>query len=98
MAQHEMTRHETRECAFYILFEMQFQNDTAEELFQIAEEADLLPITDAVKEMVWLPMKQNWMKLSLLIVPRESSTEFQKSTSVFYDWHCMKFAMTHRCR
>lgn len=52
MAQHEMTRHETRECAFYILFEMQFQNDTAEELFQIAEEADLLPITDAVKEMV----------------------------------------------
>ena len=28
MAQHEMTRHETRECAFYILFEMQFQNDT----------------------------------------------------------------------
>ena len=30
MAQHEMTRHETRECAFYILFEMQFQNDTAE--------------------------------------------------------------------
>ena len=40
MAQHEMTRHETRECAFYILFEMQFQNDTAEELFQIAEEAD----------------------------------------------------------
>ena len=52
MAQHEMTRHETRECAFYILFEMQFQNDTAEELFQVAEEADLLPITDAVKEMV----------------------------------------------
>ena len=90
MAQHEMTRHETRECAFYILFEMQFQNDTAEELFQVAEEADLLPITDAVK--------QNWMKLSLLIVPRESSTGFQKSTSVFYDWHCMKFAMTHRCR
>ena len=45
MAQHEMTRHETRECAFYILFEMQFQNDTA-------EEAGLLPITDAVKEMV----------------------------------------------
>ena len=44
MAQHEMTRHETRECAFYILFEMQFQNDTAEELFQVAEEADLLPI------------------------------------------------------
>ncbi len=37
---------------FYILFEMQFQNDTAEELFQVAEEADLLPITDAVKEMV----------------------------------------------
>ena len=28
MAQHEMTRHETGECAFYILFEMQFQNDT----------------------------------------------------------------------
>ena len=52
MAQHEMTRHETRECAFYILFEMQFQNDSAEELFQVAEEADLLPITDAVKEMV----------------------------------------------
>ena len=52
MAQHEMTRHETRECAFYILFEMQFQNDTAEELFQVAEEADLLPLTDAVKDMV----------------------------------------------
>ena len=44
MAQHEMTRHETRECAFYILFEMQFQNDTAEELFQVAEEAAVLKI------------------------------------------------------
>ena len=99
MAQHEMTRHETRECAFYILFEMQFQNDTAEELFQVAEEADLLPITDAVKEMVnGVVAHEAELKLSLLIVPRESSTGFQKSTSAFYDWHCMKFAMTHRCR
>ena len=47
-----MTRHETRECAFYILFEMQFQEDTPEVLFQIAEEYAILPISDAVKEMV----------------------------------------------
>ncbi len=47
-----MTRHETRECAFYILFEMQFQEDTPEVLFQIAEESAILPISDAVKEMV----------------------------------------------
>lgn len=47
-----MTRHEIRECAFYILFEMQFQEDTPEVLFQIAEESAILPISDAVKEMV----------------------------------------------
>lgn len=47
-----MTRHETRECAFYILFEMQFQEETPEALFQIAEEIEELPISDAVKEMV----------------------------------------------
>ena len=47
-----MTRHETREGAFYILFEMQFQEDTPEVLFQIAEESAILPISDAVKEMV----------------------------------------------
>ena len=47
-----MTRHETRECAIYILFEMQFQEAAPETLFQIAEESAELPISDAVKEMV----------------------------------------------
>ncbi len=47
-----MTRHEVRECAFYILFEMQFQEDTPDTLFQVAEEAEILPISDSVKEMV----------------------------------------------
>lgn len=48
-----MTRHEIRECAFLILFEMSFREDeTAEDMYTLAEEVQELTVTDAVKTMV----------------------------------------------
>ncbi len=48
-----MTRHEVRECAFLILFEMTFrEDDPTEELYALAEEVQDLTVTDSVKEMV----------------------------------------------
>ncbi len=48
-----MTRHEVRECAFLILFEMSFREDeTAEDMYILAEEVQELTVTDAVKAMV----------------------------------------------
>lgn len=48
-----MTRHEVRECAFLILFEMSFREDeTAEEMYELAEEVQELTVTDAVRAMV----------------------------------------------
>ncbi len=48
-----MTRHEVRECAFLILFEMTFREDEpAEEMYALAEEVQELNVTDAVRAMV----------------------------------------------
>ncbi len=48
-----MTRHEVRECAFLILFEMTFREDeTAEDMYALAEEVQELTVNDAVKSMV----------------------------------------------
>lgn len=48
-----MTRHEVRECAFLILFEMSFREDeTAEEMYELAEEVQDLTVTDSVRQMV----------------------------------------------
>lgn len=48
-----ITRHEVRECAFLILFELSFrEDDTMEEMYQLAEEVQGLTVTDAVREMV----------------------------------------------
>ena len=48
-----MTRHEVRECAFLILFEMTFrEDDSAQELYELAEEVQDLTVTDSVKAMV----------------------------------------------
>ena len=48
-----MTRHEVRECAFLILFEMTFREDeTAEEMYSLAEEVQELTVNDAVRTMV----------------------------------------------
>lgn len=48
-----MTRHEVRECAFLILFEISFREDeTIEEMYELAEEVQELTVTDAVREMV----------------------------------------------
>ncbi|MBQ8688136.1 MAG: transcription antitermination factor NusB [Ruminococcus sp.] len=48
-----MTRHEVRECAFLILFEMTFREDEpAEEMYALAEEVQDLCVTDGVKAMV----------------------------------------------
>lgn len=48
-----ITRHEVRECAFLILFELSFrEDDTTEEMYQLAEEVQGLTVTDAVREMV----------------------------------------------
>ena len=48
-----MTRHEVRECAFLILFEMAFREDeSTEEMYALAEEVQDLTVTDAVKAMV----------------------------------------------
>ena len=48
-----MTRHEVRECAFLILFEMSFREDeTTEEMYALAEEVQELKVTEAVREMV----------------------------------------------
>ncbi len=48
-----ITRHEIRECAFLILFELSFrEDDTTEEMYQLAEEVQGLTVTDSVREMV----------------------------------------------
>ncbi|MGN0593072.1 MAG: transcription antitermination factor NusB [Ruminococcus sp.] len=48
-----MTRHEVRECAFLILFEMTFREDEpVQEMYELAEEVQDLTVNDAVKEMV----------------------------------------------
>ena len=48
-----ITRHEVRECAFLILFELSFrEDDTTEEMYQLAEEVQGLTVTDSVREMV----------------------------------------------
>lgn len=46
-----MTRSEIRECAFIILFETAFRDDSLEELYELAEETDL-EVNDKVKEIV----------------------------------------------
>lgn len=48
-----MTRHEVHECAFLILFELSFrEDDTLEEMYELAEEVQDLTVTDSVKTMV----------------------------------------------
>ncbi len=48
-----MTRHEIRECAFLILFEMAFREDEAvQEFYDLAEEMEDFSVNDAVKSMV----------------------------------------------
>ncbi len=48
-----MTRHEIRESAFLILFELAFREDeTLEEMYALAEEVQDLSVSDAVKAMV----------------------------------------------
>lgn len=48
-----ITRHEVRECAFLILFEISFrEDDTIDEMYQLAEEIQGLTVTEAVREMV----------------------------------------------
>lgn len=46
-----MTRRETRECAFIILFEKAFRNDDINELYEIAREIGL-KVNDGVKQIV----------------------------------------------
>ncbi len=45
-----MTRREIRECAFIILFEKNFRDDTPEELYELAEETGL-EVNNKVKEL-----------------------------------------------
>lgn len=48
-----MTRHEIRECAFLILFELSFrEDDTVEEMYELAQEIQEITVTDSVKNMV----------------------------------------------
>ncbi len=48
-----MTRHEIRECAFLILFELSFrEDDTVEEMYELAQEIQEITVTDSVKSMV----------------------------------------------
>lgn len=47
-----MKRQDIRDCAFKIVFESLLRNDTLEELYEIAEEADEIVVNDKVKEMV----------------------------------------------
>lgn len=47
-----MTRRESREVAFMVIFEKMFQNDlTVEEIFEIAQESDLFKAGDFAKKL-----------------------------------------------
>ena len=47
-----MKRQDIRDCAFKIVFESLLRDDTIEELYEIAEEADEITLNDKVREMV----------------------------------------------
>lgn len=47
-----MTRREIRECAFIIIFEKSLRDDSAEELYELADEVEGLEVNDKVKEIV----------------------------------------------
>ncbi len=47
-----MTRREIRDSAFKIIYESLLRDDPVEELFEIAEGIDEIPLNDDVKEMV----------------------------------------------
>ncbi len=47
-----MKRHEIRECAFLILFETQFREDSPEELYSLAEDVQSITINQDVKNLV----------------------------------------------
>ncbi len=47
-----MTRREVRDSAFKIIYESLLRNDPVEELFEIAEGIEEIPVDDEVREMV----------------------------------------------
>ncbi|MBQ8824759.1 MAG: transcription antitermination factor NusB [Ruminococcus sp.] len=47
-----MKRHEIRECAFLILFETQFREDSTEELYSLAEDVQSITVNQDVKNLV----------------------------------------------
>ena len=48
----KMTRREIRDSAFKIIYESLLRDDPVEELFEIAEGIDEVPVNDEVKQMV----------------------------------------------
>lgn len=48
----KLTRREVRDSAFKIIYESLLRDDTIEELFEIAEGIEEVPVDDEVKEMV----------------------------------------------
>ena len=48
----KMTRRDIRDSAFKIIYESLLRDDPVEELFEIAEGIDEIPVNDDVKQMV----------------------------------------------